>query len=124
MSKIFKISISKGAKDHLDQWLLKANESFDAGIVDAPLVVSELLLELDVTRIEEFQKKSFDVKRLLKNMLEKPDEEIDVSQLIERLNEAKGTKGSTHGPKIRKRLRKPKIECKESSAKSDGGSDE
>lgn len=124
MSKVFKISISAGAKEHLDQWLAKANEGFDAGIVDGPLVVSELILGLDESRIEEFQKKSFDVKKLLKNMLERSEDELDVSHLIERLNEAKNAEITSHGLKPRVRKRKPRKVSSGSSAAQSGCSDE
>ena len=106
MTKVFKVTVSAEAKAHMDQWIEKANDGFDSGIVDAAAVVSQLILELKDERIEEFRNKSFDLRRMFKSLLDKGPEELSIDEVIGRLNQVKDLEqGELSLPKPKRRPR-------------------
>lgn len=106
MTKVFKVTVSAEAKAHMDQWIEKANDGFDSGIVDAAAVVSQLILELKDERIGEFRNKSFDLRRMFKSLLDKGPEELSIDEVIGRLNQVKDLEqGELSLPKPRRRPR-------------------
>ena len=106
MTKVFKVTVSAEAKAHMDQWIEKANDGFDSGIVDAAAVVSQLILELKDERIGEFRNKSFDLRRMFKSLLDKGPEELSIDEVIGRLNQVKDLEqGELSLPKLKRRPR-------------------